>query len=323
MGSTPLKNIRQNGNIPQGWKKRWLKTPPIAPNSLWIIFVKHWGHSFIQNLGIPIRVVTKLVHSVESFFLTQPVQWKDKRVTTLLISLNPSKFEWDLTNGPLSKLLELLDTHQVGVHSVGPVGDFLDSDLLNSEPMFVFISEMHFEKNKGASHAMWVFFVDQKKITRHGQFGPKNGRHGPQVLTLSSPEPRLWWEHHRGGSSHGKDVAPSFWRDPSFVKNLSWKEVPNHRGFSSTIPETWSWKKCLEKGWWDLENEKNDDSAIFRKGVTYPMRVGNHVLQRKPSTFWMDRQHNIIFFCVSPKAVIQLDGWPMSQKLLFTYTFGT
>ena len=32
-----------------------------------------------------------------------------------------------LPNGPLSKLLELLDTHQVGVHSVGPVGDFLES----------------------------------------------------------------------------------------------------------------------------------------------------------------------------------------------------
>ena len=37
----------------------------------------------------------------------------------------PSKIEWDLTNGPLSKLLELLDTG-LGVRSVGPVGDFLD-----------------------------------------------------------------------------------------------------------------------------------------------------------------------------------------------------
>ena len=39
----------------------------------------------------------------------------------------PSKFEWDLTNGPLSKLLELLDTQFFfGVRSVGPVGDFLE-----------------------------------------------------------------------------------------------------------------------------------------------------------------------------------------------------
>ena len=40
--------------------------------------------------------------------------------------LNPLKIEWDLTNGPLSKLVELLDTWVIGVRSVGPVGDFLD-----------------------------------------------------------------------------------------------------------------------------------------------------------------------------------------------------
>ena len=39
---------------------------------------------------------------------------------------DPSKIEWDLTNGPLRKLLELLDTPGLGVRSVGPVGDFLD-----------------------------------------------------------------------------------------------------------------------------------------------------------------------------------------------------
>ena len=40
----------------------------------------------------------------------------------------PSKTEWDLTKGPLSKLLELLDTPKsgLGVSSVGPVGDFLE-----------------------------------------------------------------------------------------------------------------------------------------------------------------------------------------------------
>ena len=30
-------------------------------------------------------------------------------------------------NGPLSKVLEILDTQVLGVRSVGPVGDFLDS----------------------------------------------------------------------------------------------------------------------------------------------------------------------------------------------------
>ena len=41
---------------------------------------------------------------------------------------HPSKIEWDITNGPLSKLLELLDTG-LGVRSVGPVRDFLDTTL--------------------------------------------------------------------------------------------------------------------------------------------------------------------------------------------------
>ena len=41
----------------------------------------------------------------------------------LYFSIN---IEWDLTNGPLSKLLELLDTQGLGVRSVGPVGDFLE-----------------------------------------------------------------------------------------------------------------------------------------------------------------------------------------------------
>ena len=37
----------------------------------------------------------------------------------------PSKIEWDLTNGPLSRLLELLDTQVEGSIQVGPAGDFL------------------------------------------------------------------------------------------------------------------------------------------------------------------------------------------------------
>ena len=38
----------------------------------------------------------------------------------------PLKIEWDLTNGPLRKLLELFKYPGLGVRSVGPVGDFLD-----------------------------------------------------------------------------------------------------------------------------------------------------------------------------------------------------
>ena len=44
------------------------------------------------------------------------------------IAFSPSKIEWDLTNGPLRKLLELLHRYSgLGVRAVGPVGDFLDS----------------------------------------------------------------------------------------------------------------------------------------------------------------------------------------------------
>ena len=42
--------------------------------------------------------------------------------------LNPSKIEWDLTNGPLSKLLaaRAIRYSGLGVHSMGLVGSFLD-----------------------------------------------------------------------------------------------------------------------------------------------------------------------------------------------------
>ena len=39
----------------------------------------------------------------------------------------PSKIEWDLTNGPLRKLLGVIRYPGLGVRSVGPVGDFLDT----------------------------------------------------------------------------------------------------------------------------------------------------------------------------------------------------
>ena len=38
----------------------------------------------------------------------------------------PSKIEWDLTNGPIRKLLGVIRYTGLGVRSVGPVGDFLE-----------------------------------------------------------------------------------------------------------------------------------------------------------------------------------------------------
>ena len=56
------------------------------------------------------------------------VNWACKKHD--IIDFYPSKIEWDLTNGPLSKLLEHVRAIRysgLGVRSVGPVGDFLDS----------------------------------------------------------------------------------------------------------------------------------------------------------------------------------------------------
>ena len=41
---------------------------------------------------------------------TKTKKFPPKKVPCNSEELNPSKNEWDLTNGPLSKLLELLDT---------------------------------------------------------------------------------------------------------------------------------------------------------------------------------------------------------------------
>ena len=54
----------------------------------------------------------------------------------LQFPFNPSKVEWDLTNGTLSKLLELRYSG-VRVRSVGPVGDFLDSKKALHRPLWV------------------------------------------------------------------------------------------------------------------------------------------------------------------------------------------
>ncbi len=53
---------------------------------------------------------------------------------TQALGINPSKVEWDLTNGPLSKLLEPLYRYSgLGVCSVSPVGDFLESIVIFSD----------------------------------------------------------------------------------------------------------------------------------------------------------------------------------------------
>ena len=39
---------------------------------------------------------------------------------------DPSNIEWDLTNGPLMEVARAIWYSGLGVHSVGPVGDFLD-----------------------------------------------------------------------------------------------------------------------------------------------------------------------------------------------------
>ena len=64
--------------------------------------------------------------------------WPFQAIT--LGCINPSKTTWDLTNGPLSKLLELLDTQFYGSGSVAPVGDFLESNLFCDDLMIFVLS---------------------------------------------------------------------------------------------------------------------------------------------------------------------------------------
>ena len=40
----------------------------------------------------------------------QALKLRARKSSWLNFNIDPSKIEWDLTNGPLSKLLELLDT---------------------------------------------------------------------------------------------------------------------------------------------------------------------------------------------------------------------
>ena len=65
-----------------------------------------------------IYIDIKLAHISICTHISQPKFWSPLKPQTRDPSTlqhkkhheNPSKIEWDLTNGPLSKLLELLDT---------------------------------------------------------------------------------------------------------------------------------------------------------------------------------------------------------------------
>ena len=60
-------------------------------------------------------------------------------------SWNPSKIEWDLTNGPLSKLRSSYKILRFvrGPWTVGPtVGDFLDGRLVLSDQPQLFLEEL-------------------------------------------------------------------------------------------------------------------------------------------------------------------------------------
>ena len=59
----------------------------------------------LNTIGTP-----KPMEKLQGFRTTNWFQSPAKSKSKLISPINPSKIEWDLTNGPLSKLLELLDT---------------------------------------------------------------------------------------------------------------------------------------------------------------------------------------------------------------------
>ena len=60
------------------------------------------------------RVGTSLSNNMKSWLAYPKMYQVVSQIEINYKSNNPSKIEWDLTNGPLSKLLELLDTQVSG-----------------------------------------------------------------------------------------------------------------------------------------------------------------------------------------------------------------
>ncbi len=128
--------------------------------------------------------------------------------------------------------------------------------------------------------------------------------HRPWVF----PRARFSWEHLGGGfpwKGHALILEGS-----QFCKNHGSVETKSQ---TTMIFLYYPWNMIMQEvlgeqvirplggeEWWLIYLQKR--SCISYEG-------GNHVLQRKPSTFWMD---STIYFCVSPTAMIQLHGWPIS-----------
>ena len=69
--------------------------------------------------------------------------------------MNPSKIEWDrIPTDPVQEVaIELLDTPDLGVRSVGPVGDFLEWSVVDGYVMILFrkVVEYHINPNTAFS----------------------------------------------------------------------------------------------------------------------------------------------------------------------------
>ena len=60
--------------------------------------------------GWPLADVSSISPPFISYQKTKVLTFNQSEISYSIYAIYPSKIEWDLTNGPLSKLLELLDT---------------------------------------------------------------------------------------------------------------------------------------------------------------------------------------------------------------------
>ena len=122
--ATPLKDVwsfQQCGPLPKCWFKLILLCGGLKTN---VLKMSQMRNLFSSGLKAPSSICLDYHFLWVVFHLY--LRWSLPCST--LRTIFPSKLEWDLTNGPPSKLLELYIRYSgLGVRSVGRVGDFLES----------------------------------------------------------------------------------------------------------------------------------------------------------------------------------------------------
>ena len=131
LGSAPCQKSRRNQNPLLNLEKKKIDTLPaiimeVENGSLQYLFPFIQGNFHIHDYGRKGKIATEK----EDAWKNQTPRRLQVNFYGMILSYRtifPSEIEWELTNGPLRRLLELLYKYPgLGVRSVGPVGDFLD-----------------------------------------------------------------------------------------------------------------------------------------------------------------------------------------------------